>query len=91
MHIDYTHLNPFEPAARIFCQLQQQDADEPLRVPHPLGLTGVEYTRPAWHFAAENLINISQMLTALKMAAELTSTERLDEDGKQLDLFDKTH
>ena len=88
MRIDYNHLTPFEPAARIFCQLQQQDADEPLRVPHPLGLA-VEYTRPAWHFAAENLINISQMLQALKIAAEMASRDCLDEDGTQRELFEK--
>ena len=70
MQLDYTHLTPYEPAARIFCGMQDQDPDEPLRVPHPLGLQGVEFTRPAWHFAAENMISLSQMLTAMRQAAQ---------------------
>ena len=65
----HQHLTPFEPAARILCDMQQQDPDEAVPAQHPLGLRGVEYTRPAWHFAAEALINLSQMLTAMKMAA----------------------
>lgn len=71
MSIDfnYDHLAPLEPAARIFCAMNGQDADEPMRVPHPLGLQGVEFTRPAWHFAAEQMLNLSQMLTAMRQAS----------------------
>ena len=69
MQFDFTHLKPYEPAARILCGMHDQDADEQMQVPHPVGLA-VPFSRPAWHFAAENLINLSQMLSALKQAAE---------------------
>ncbi len=65
------HLTPYEPAARILCGMQNQDPDQKVPAPHPLGLRGVEYTRPAWEFAAEALIDLSQMLAALKQAAAL--------------------
>lgn len=68
---NYAHLAPLEKAARIFCQLNDRDADEELEVPHPMGLAGVKFSRPAWHFAAEALLNLNQMLVALKRAAEL--------------------
>lgn len=64
----YEHLTPFEPAARIFCDLSDQDPDEQLEVPHPMGLA-VPFARPAWHFAAENLINLSRMMVAMQRAA----------------------
>ena len=67
---NYDHLAPLEAAARIFCKMQDQDADEVMEVPHPMGLAGVKFTRPAWHFAAEALLNLNQMLVALKRAAE---------------------
>ena len=66
---DYSHLAPLEPAARIFCGMKGYDPDELLPVPHPLGLANVEFSRPQWHFAAENLLNLSQMLGALRQAA----------------------
>lgn len=78
LDFDYTHLTPYEPAARIFCDMSEQDPDEALEVPHPMGLAGVKFTRPAWHFAAENLINLSRMLTAMKQAAQM---------AKQPDMF----
>lgn len=68
---DFSHLAPYEPAARIFCAMRELDPDEQLEVPHPLGLAGVPFRRPQWHFAAENLINLSQMLTAMKQAAQM--------------------
>lgn len=68
---DFSHLAPYERAARIFCGMRDLDPDESLEVPHPMGLAGVAFTRPQWHFAAENLINLSQMLTAMKQAAQL--------------------
>ena len=71
MDFDFTHLTPYEPAARIFCGMNSQDPDEQMQVPHPLGLAGVKFTRPAWHFPAENMINLSQMLTAMRQAAEM--------------------
>lgn len=66
---DYAHLAPLEAAARIYCKMNDQDADERMRVPHPMGLQGVEFTRPAWHFAAEHMLNLSQMLAAMRQAA----------------------
>lgn len=63
---DFNHLTPLEPAARLFCQAQDQDPDEALEVPHPMGLQGVKFTRPAWHFPAENMLNLSLMLACMK-------------------------
>lgn len=63
---DFTHLTPLEPAARLFCQTQDQDPDEALEVPHPMGLQGVKFTRPAWHFPAENMLNLATMLACMK-------------------------
>jgi hypothetical protein len=63
---DYTHLTPLEQAARLFCQTQDQDPDVELQVPHPMGLEGVKFTRPAWHFPAENMLNLSLMLACMK-------------------------
>jgi hypothetical protein len=66
---DYAHLAPLEPAARAFCAMRQQDADEAMAVPHPL-VKGAKLQRPAWHFAAENLLNLSMMLVALRESAQ---------------------
>ena len=72
--IDYSHLAPFETAARIFCGMNDQNPDEEMGGQHPL-LAGVKHTRPAWHFAAEALMNLSQMLTAMRRAQELAAGE----------------
>jgi len=51
-----------------------------------MGLAGVKFTRPAWHVPAENMINLSQMLTAMKQAA----TQKTDAAGpEQMELFPK--
>ena len=63
---DFTHLTPLEQAARLFCTAQDQDPDEALEVPHPMGLQGVKFTRPAWHFPAENMLNLSLMLACMR-------------------------
>lgn len=63
------HLAPLEPAARILCGMQDQDPDQEIPSPHPLGLA-IPYARPAWEFAAEALLGLQQMLVALKQAAE---------------------
>ena len=65
---DFSHLAPLESAARIFCGMRGYDPDEMLDIPHPLGLAGVPFQRPQWHLAAENLLNLSQMLAALSQA-----------------------
>ena len=53
-----------EPAARMLCQLRGQDPNEELRTPHPLGLM-VDHTTTAWKLAAEEVIAIMQVLTAI--------------------------
>ena len=68
MDLDFTHLTPFEPAARIYCAMNDRDPDQQMQVEHPF-LAGVPFSRPAWHFPAENMINLSQMLTAMRRAA----------------------
>lgn len=68
MQISFDHLAPLEPAARIFCAMNGQDPDEQMPVPHPMGLA-VPFSRPAWHFAADQMLNLSQMLAAMKQAA----------------------
>jgi hypothetical protein len=67
IEFDFSHLKPFERAARIFCGMNDQNPDELMDVPHPM-LAGVKLPRPAWHFAAETMINLSQMLSALNQA-----------------------
>jgi hypothetical protein len=67
MDFDYAHLKPYERAARIFCAMNEQAPDEAMPLKHPLGLQ-VPFSRPAWHFAAEALINLSQMLVAMRQA-----------------------
>lgn len=65
----YPHLQPYEHAARIYCGMIEADPDERFPAPHPLGLTGVLYTRPVWHTHAEALICLSRMLNALREAS----------------------
>lgn len=84
----YEHLTPYEPASRIFCVMSDQDPDEELEVPHPMGLA-IRFTRPAWHFAAENLINLSRMLAAMKQAAQLP--QQPAKDSRQGELFPTEH
>ena len=88
MDFDFQHLAPLEPASRIFCDMQGQDPDEQLEVPHPMGLQGVKFTRPAWHFAAENLLNLTQMLAALQRASKAAPAQR---DLRQGELFPTEH
>lgn len=81
--LNYDHLTPLEPAARVFCQMNGQDPDEQMGGEHPL-LAGVKHTRPAWHFAAEALLNLTQMLTALKVGAQQPAPQT---DPRQGQLF----
>lgn len=64
---DKDHLKPLERAARILCAMNGDDPDAPQKVPHPLGLA-VPFAEPLWHSAAEALLNLTQMLSALKQA-----------------------
>lgn len=69
LDFDFTHLTPYEPAARIYCGMTDKNPDELLDVPHPL-LEGVALKRPAWHFPAEHMVNLSRMLVAMRQAEE---------------------
>lgn len=62
------HLAPYEPAARIFCTKTSTDPDEPIAVPHPLGIA-VPHEVPRWQLVADELIHLSLMLSAMREAA----------------------
>ena len=62
------HLAPYEPAARIFCAKTATDPDEPIAVPHPLGIA-VPHDVPRWQLVAEELIHLSLMLSAMREAS----------------------
>ena len=85
---DFAHLTPLEPAARLFCQAQDQDPDEPMEVPHPMGLAGVKFSRPAWHFPAENMLNLSLMLACMRRFPAAAPEEK---DDRQMELFPRAH
>lgn len=74
INFDRPHLAPLEPAARILCQLNGDDPDQQIAHPHPLGLQ-VPFTIPLWHNAAEALLHLTQMLSALKMAHAQTAQQ----------------
>lgn len=62
------HLKPYEAAARILCSMDGVDPDEEIKIPSVIA--GAFTTEPVWHQAAEALVNLSKMLTALRMAAQ---------------------
>lgn len=70
------NLKKFEQAARIYLESSGQDPDQEMRVPHPT-LVGQYKKFPIWHVAAEELIDFSRKLTALKKAAELQKPKLL--------------
>lgn len=63
----HAHLQPMEGAARILCQLEGIDADQMVPTPHPVFPDIVEQ-HPAWYMAAEQLLNLTKMLSALHLA-----------------------
>lgn len=67
-------INAIEPAARTLCQLRGVDPDEAMRVPHPLGLA-VDHTVPAWTMAAEEVIAVMQVLTAINSQRRAETAE----------------
>ena len=73
---NHDHLNPIEPAARLYCGMLGIDPDQQMAADHDL-LAGVVNARPQWHFAAEKLLDLMQMLNALKAAhsAQQSPTE----------------
>jgi hypothetical protein len=62
------HLAPFEPAARIYCEHTGADPDGTTPLPHPL-IQGASIHVLNWRLAAERLLDLSTMLTAMKQAA----------------------
>jgi hypothetical protein len=64
MEID---ISPLEAPARTLCELRGQDPDEMIRVPSMFA--GVENLEPLWHAAAQELLMVTQCLTALKRHA----------------------
>jgi hypothetical protein len=64
-----TNLAPYEPAARIYCKRVGLDPDLMIAVPHPLGLQ-VSHSVPQWYFVAEDLIDLSHKLGAMREAKE---------------------
>lgn len=62
------YLLPYKPAAMALCEMHNVDPEEEVPVPHPL-LQGVTFTRPAWELRAEALIDLSQMLHALRIGS----------------------
>jgi hypothetical protein len=74
IHFDRAHLAPLEPAARILCQMNGDNPDQQMAAPHPLGLQ-VAFTVPLWHSAAQALLGLTQMLSALKQAHAQAAAE----------------
>ena len=71
----FDHLKPFEAAARILCQMDGVDPDATVSSPHPV-FPGVLLDAPVWHGAAESLIALSKMLTAMRQAADLAAAPK---------------
>lgn len=64
LHKDDEHLAPLEAAARIYCAHMGQDPDHMNRQEGMI--VGVPILRPTWCFAAEKLLDLIQMMDALK-------------------------
>lgn len=60
--------HPYEPAARLYCEKKGIDPDQRVPVRHPQGLAVACY-RFAWQLAADELMDLSMMLTALREAS----------------------
>jgi hypothetical protein len=68
------HLLPLKPAALILCAMRGEDPERKLQVPAntvivAAGQSGYRI-RPLWCFAADELMGLSQCLSALRQAAE---------------------
>lgn len=62
------YLAPYEQAARIYCDKTGLDPDLLIPRPHPL-VVGMMESFPQWRFVAEDLIDLSMKLTALREAS----------------------
>lgn len=60
--------HPYEQAARNYCTRIGHDPDSEVPCPHPMGLA-IPFTKPAWQLAAEKLMDLSHMLSAIHDAA----------------------
>ncbi len=69
----YEHLTPIEPAARVYCAMLGHDPDQTITQDEG-PIVGVPKLRPMWHLAAEKLLDLMQMLTALKQTETPTTT-----------------
>jgi hypothetical protein len=58
-------LVPYEEAARRYCQLSALDPDHEMERPHPI-ILGQTLSVPFWHIVAEQMIDLSKMLVAMK-------------------------
>lgn len=68
---------PYEGAARIYCRNTGMDPDVLVPVPHPVIVDATDMV-PAWRLAARSLMDLSEMLVALKQAA----LQKAANDGK---------
>ncbi len=73
----YAHLGPYEKAARIYLQREGQDPDAQIQVPHSV-IAGTATSTPVWHFVAEQMFDLSKMLSAMKAAQK--------EDGPKIEV-----
>lgn len=64
------HLKPFESAARLYCKKIGADPDQKMPREHPL-LAGQVVWFDQWRIVAEDLIDLSMKLSAMREAAEL--------------------
>lgn len=69
---EQAHPAPYEAAARIYCERAGLDPDEITTVRHPL-IAGASLTFRQWYHVAERMIDLSNMLTAMKRAKELSA------------------
>ena len=73
------HLRPYEHAARIYCQLRGENADQVVIVEingNRPGEQRREIERILWELAAEKLVDMSMALTAMRRAAEETQAPK---------------
>lgn len=63
----FAHLKPLELGARSLCAARGVDPDERFPTAHPQGIVGTLFYRPLWHLAAEELLDLSLQLSALRM------------------------
>lgn len=77
---------PYEPAARIYCSMFGVAPDAEDVHPHPL-IAGATVTRKRWTVIAARMVELSGLLTAMKIAKEMGAAAndaiiKVDEDEK---------